>query len=115
MKNRNCLTEPSGSFGPVPRRKVTVIGSPDSLLNIRGLRWVQTAQPGSAIAAGLRFRCLRQSKELNTPSEQIVDYVLRHAMIFQINETKILKSGSQAHSCSLTQRHVTALQTSEID
>src|SRR5262245_17864517 len=96
MKNRNCLTEFRKSFWPVFRRKITVIGRPESLLNVCGLAWVQAAQPGSAITAGFGFPCLRKVKERNTLSEQLVYNDLRHAMITQINKAKVLKGFSNA-------------------
>src|SRR4029453_9601942 len=82
MKNRNRLTKVRQSFRPVPRRKVTVIGRSEPLLDVCGLRWVQTAQPGSTATARLGFGCLRKIEKLNAPGEQLVYYALRHVMIF---------------------------------
>src|SRR4030095_12940709 len=38
MKNHNCFTEIRQSSWPVPRRKVSVIGRSESLLDVCGLR-----------------------------------------------------------------------------
>src|SRR6266545_7050871 len=115
MKDRNCLAKSRESFWPVRRWKVTVIGRSESLLNVCGLAWVQTAQPGSAVAACFGFRGLRKIEEGNTPTEQLVYYSLPHAMVFQIDKTKVLEGLSHARSCSLTYGQVTFSQTSEIN
>src|SRR5262245_2133148 len=82
MKNHSCFTEFRQSFWPVPRRKVTVIGRSEPLLDVCRLAWVQTAQPGSTVTARLGFGCLRKIEKLNAPGEQLVYYALRHVMTF---------------------------------
>src|SRR4029077_982577 len=115
MKNRNWLMKLRESFWPVTRRKVTVVRRSESLLNVCGLAWIQTAESSAAITAGLGFSCLRKVKERDTPSEQLVYNALRYAMIVQIDETKVLESFSHVRSCILTVRQITNRKTSEID
>src|SRR5262249_42872432 len=110
-----CLMKSRESFWPVPGRKVAVIWRPETLFNVCGLGWVQTAQAGSAVTAGFGFGFLRKVEELNAPSKQLIYYGLRHAMIFQIDEAEVLECFSHARSRSLTYRQITGLQTSEIN
>jgi hypothetical protein len=48
---------------PVTRRKVIVIRRSESLFDVCGLAWVQTASPGAAVSAGFGFGCLRKVKK----------------------------------------------------
>src|SRR5438876_12163438 len=72
MKSPNCFTKSWKLFWPIIRRKVTVIGRSESLLDVCGLGWVQTAQPGSAVTARFGFPRLGKVKELNASSKQLV-------------------------------------------
>src|SRR5215467_13587297 len=115
MKNRNCLTKPNGLFRPIAGREIGVIRRSESFLNVCGLARIQTRQAGSAIAARLGFRFLRQMEKINAPGEQLIYHALRHTMILQINEAKVLEGLLHARSCGLKQRKVAITQSSEIN
>src|SRR5262249_59151839 len=69
VKNENCLVQLAETFRPVLRRKVTVMGRSESLLNVCRLAWVQTGQSSSAVTASLRFGFLLHIEDLDTPSQ----------------------------------------------